>query len=227
MKKVSAVLLKSFPNGIALHFNSEIPFSELLEEVKIKFLESKKFFQNANLALSVEGRDLSMTEEQQLVSLIEEVSDIHILCILEKNPEKDQQFLKALGQTQQGFSDNSAKIYRGTLKNGQAIESHDSIVVIGDVNPGCKVSSAKDIIILGGLYGEAYAGYEENEENHFVAALELQPEKLKIGALRYRSKEKPKWTIKSKLSPTIAYDKDGEIFARPITKEILENLPFA
>lgn len=227
MKKVSAVLLKSFPNGIALHLNEEIPFSDLMEEVKIKFLEAKKFFRNANLALSVEGRELSITEEQQLVSVIEDVSDIHILCILEKNPEKDQRFLKALGQTQQSFSDNSAKIYRGTLKNGQAIESRDTIVVIGDVNPGCKVSSAKDIVILGGLYGEAYAGYNEDEDTHFVAALELQPEKLKIGALRFRFKEKPKWTLKPKIFPTIAYNKDGEICTKPITKEILENLPFA
>lgn len=227
MRKVSTVLLKSFPNGIALHLDEEIMFPELLEAVKIKFLESKKFFQNANLALSVEGRELSMAEEQQLVSVIEDVSDIHILCILEKNPEKDQQFLKALGQTQLNFSDKSAKIYRGTLKNGQAIESRDTILIIGDVNPGCKVSSGKDIIILGGLYGEAYAGYNEDGENHFVAALELQPEKLKIGALRFRSKEKPKWTIKPKITPTIAYNNDGEIYAKPITKEILENLPFS
>lgn len=37
------VLIKSFPNGIALHLDKEAPFEELLEEIAYKFSEARAF----------------------------------------------------------------------------------------------------------------------------------------------------------------------------------------
>lgn len=121
-------------------------------------------------------------------------------------------------------TDNFGRFYRGTLKNGQKLETESSIVILGDVYPGCSITATKDIIIIGGLYGEAHAGFGGGE-GHYIAALEMSPEKIKVGDFRYKPKEKPKWGIKPKIQPKIAYVKDSHIVIEPITKELLEFLP--
>ena len=52
------VLIKSFPNGIALHLDQDAPFEKLLEEIAYKFSEARAFFGNATMALSLEDRQL-------------------------------------------------------------------------------------------------------------------------------------------------------------------------
>ena len=127
-----------------------------------------------------------------------------------------------LARCWQGFT----KAQERGSKNNQKIDIEDSsIVILGDVYPGCVVSASKDIIILGGLYGEAYAGVG-SEDSLYVVALEMSPEKLKIGDFRYRPKDKPRWGIKPKVQPKIAYVKDKHIVTEPITKDLLEDLPF-
>ncbi|MGN0376642.1 MAG: septum site-determining protein MinC, partial [Suilimivivens sp.] len=198
-----------------------------LLEVSMKFKESRSFFTDAKMALSIKGRKLTDEEEKQILNAISENSDIHILCMVSEDEETDQRFVKALSQTD--FSDGSliggeGQFYKGTLKNGQVLETESSIVILGDVYPGSAIISAKDIIVLGGLYGEAYAGGNGNT-GHYVAALEMSPEKLKIGDFKYHSKEKTKWGIKPKVQPKIAYVKNQKIVMDSLTKELLSELP--
>ena len=51
----NAVIIKSFQNGISVYLNEEIPFLDLLDEVVFKFRESRNFFKNAKMAISLEG----------------------------------------------------------------------------------------------------------------------------------------------------------------------------
>lgn len=223
----NSVIIKSFPNGIVLHLDSRLDFKDLLFEVSMKFKESSSFFGDARMALSIKGRKLTEEEERQILNTISENSSIHILCIVSEDEETDRQFVKAITQTD--FSDNSktgseGQFYKGTLKNGQVLETEFSIVILGDIYPGSAIISAKDIIVLGGLYGEAYAGGNGNS-GHYVAALEMSPEKLKIGDFKYNSKEKAKWSIKPKVQPKIAYVKNDKVVMDSLTKELLSELP--
>ena len=58
-----------------------------------------------------------------------------------------------------------------------------------------------------------------------MAALEMFPQKLKIGDYIYKSKEKSRWSIKPKVQPQIAHVKNKRIQLDPITKELLGELP--
>lgn len=223
----NSVIIKSFPNGIVLHLDPEMNFEELLLEISVKFEESSSFFKDARMALSIKGRELTEEQENQVLNAIAENSDIHILCLVSDDEEKDKKYVKAISQTD--FSDGSltggeGQFYKGTLKNGQVLETESSIVILGDVYPGSAIISAKDIIVLGGLYGEAYAG-GNGSTGHYVAALEMSPEKLKIGDFKYQTKEKLKWGIKPKVQPKIAYVKNQKIVVDSLTKELLSDLP--
>lgn len=217
-----AVVIKSFPNGISLYLADNVPFEELLAETAYKFKESDNFFKDAKIALSFEGRKLTDEEERQMIGIISENSRVTIVCIIGKDGERNQPYLRAL--TQMSYHDEKCKgqFYRGTLKSGQTLETEHSIVILGDVNPGCSVISTKDIIIIGGLYGEAYAG-GNGDQDHFVVALEMSPERLRIGDLHMRKEKQSKWSIKPKYAPKIAHIKGGVIVTEQITKESLSN----
>ena len=145
------IIIKKFPNGITLCLNQDIALEELLDELSVKFQQSRHFFRDAKVALALEGRILDEEEERQIVNTIHRNSDLKILCIVGKNEETNRNFVKAIQKVEGQHTENFGRFYRGTLKNNQKIETESSIVVLGDVYPGCCVSSAKDIIIIGGL----------------------------------------------------------------------------
>lgn len=221
------VVIKSFPDGLSIYLDNEMPFSELIQEVAFKFRESSRFFKDASMVVSFEGRALTDQEERQLVNTISANSSLHIVCIMGKNEETNKNYVKALQRLSyhQQAMENAGQFYKGTLKDGQTLETEHSVIVLGDVYPGASIISNKDIIVLGGLYGQAYAG-GNGDEGHFVVALEMSPEKLKIGDFKYKTNEKQsRWPIKPKVQPKIAYVKDQRVIVEPITKDLLNDLP--
>lgn len=222
-----SVIIKSFPNGIVLHLSEADTFEEILQETAIRFRESRDFFKDAKMALSIKGRKLTEEEENTLLNIISENSDIHILCLVSDDEDTDRMFIKAISETdfsEDGNGNSAGQFYKGTLKNGEVLETEYSIVILGDVYPGSAIISARDIIVLGGLYGVAYAG-GNGSDGHYVAALEMSPEKLKIGDFKYHAKEKSKWGIKPKVQPKIAYVKNKKIVMDSLTKELLSDIP--
>lgn len=219
-----AVLIKSFPNGIALHLDDELPFEKLLDEIAYKFSEARNFFGHASMALSIEERHVSGTEEIMILETIRRNSDLHIICIVGKDEATNKNFIKALAHVEKKLSGgDEGQFFKGSLKNKEVLETENSIIVLGDVYPGSAVISAKNIIILGGLFGEAYAG-GNGQEGAFVAALEMEPERIKIGDFKYKPTTKQsKWGIRPKVQPKIAYVKNNKITFEPLTKDVLSS----
>lgn len=217
------VIIKSYPNGLSVYLDDSMDFEDLLQEVAIKFQETGHFFKNASVVISFEGRVMSDIEERAVVDTITMNSSLTILCIMGKDDERNLKFMNVERKIQYTEYENTGQFYRGTLRNGQSLETDKSIIVLGDVYPGCSVYSSKDIVILGGLFGEAYAG-ATGEYNHYITALEMSPERLRIGDVKYRPDKPSKWSIKPKVMPKIAYIQDLKIKIDPITKELLEHI---
>lgn len=218
----NSVILKSFSSGISVIMDAEIPFEVLLEDVAAKFAEADGFFKDAAVAISLEGRALTEQEEREILDAITQNSRLKVLCLMGKDEEKNIKFLGIQNNLAFQRDENCGQFYRGTLRDGQSIETEHSIIILGDVEEGCSVYSAKDIVILGNLQGEAYAG-AAGSAKHFIVALEMNPQKLRIGDLRYASKKQSKWSLKPKTVPKIAYTYNGSIVLEPITKELLDN----
>ncbi len=217
-----AVIIKSFPNGISLILNAELSFEDVLNEIAFKFSEARAFFGKASMALSIEGREVTEVDEIRILDTIHKNSNLNIVCIVGHDEETDKNYIKALQQVEKRLSGpEENQFYKGSLKNNQVIETEGNIIILGDVYPGCAVISAKNIIVLGGLYGEAYAG-GNGQENAYVVALEMEPERLKIGDFKYKyDGKKPKWGIRPKVQPKIAYIKNERVVFDALTKELL------
>ena len=215
------VVIKSYQNGISLHIEPDADFEKVLEEIAAKFIETKHFFKHAKGALTIEGRLLSVEEEKEIIRVSTENSDVKILCLVGKNEETNRKYVKALKRVEEEKEENTGRFYKGNLKDGQVLETESSIVIIGNVEKGAAVVATKDIIVIGSLLGEAYAG-AGGEEGHFIVALQMDPQKCKIGDLRLRTKEKGLWGRKMKIQPQIAYGKDDQLVVEIITKELLD-----
>ena len=214
-----AVLIKSFPNGITLLMREDVSMEEILQELTVKFTEARNFFGNSTMALSMEGRKVTEAEEILILDTIRVNSNVRIACIVGHDDDTNKNFIKALQHMDKKLSGTEGgQFYKGTLKNREVIETENSIVVLGDVYPGSAVFSAGNIIILGGLYGEAYAG-GDGREDAYIVALEMEPERLKIGDFKYKTNAKQlKWGIHPKVQPKIAHLKGGKIVLIPLQK---------
>lgn len=220
--------LKSYQRGLALQIKPEADMETLLQELQEKFRNSRQFFGNMQVGLAITGRELTKEEEDSILDVIEENSDLQIVCLIGKDEtirslledafEKDPETEK--------LPEADGQFYRGTLKKDQSLETEHSVIIVGDVNPGAKVFSKRDVIVLGSLRGEVHAGIgSEEDEGHFICALEFSPEKLKIGSNKYKKKpEKHFWPDSYKKSPKIATLQGGEIIVKPVTKELLGQL---
>ena len=236
-----AVVIKSNKYGIQLILDGEIPFEELIESVKTKFIESAKFFKNAALAISFEGRSLSALEQKAVIDVITSNTDINILCIVDEDRARQELYKKSIEAANSSPEVSSGRdvssdiveksvkqssFYEGTLRSGQILECDTGVVILGDVNPGARIISQGNIVILGALKGTAFAG-SAGDRGCFIAALEMDPIQIQIGDILAKSPDKDKKEKAKRPGrkhqeaadrPMMAISKNGNIYIEPIRK---------
>ncbi len=209
----NSVVIKGNKYGITVILDPEIPFENLKEAVAEKFRESTKFFGNARMAASFEGRKLTKEEEMEILNVISDNSDFRIICVVDADKEKEEIFKKSLDARLNELSTQSGQFYKGTLRSGQVLEAENSIVILGDVNPGAKIISKGNVIVLGTLKGTIFAGASGNE-SAFVVALEMSPMQIRIGDVVARSNDPKK----------IAFVDEGYIYVEPLNRDAIKYL---
>jgi septum site-determining protein MinC len=70
-------------------------------------------------------------------------------------------------------------VHDGTLRSGDDLHSEGSLLVLGDVNPGARISAAGHVLVWGRLRGMAHAG-RDGDESTSIVALQLRPLQLRI-----------------------------------------------
>ena len=69
--------------------------------------------------------------------------------------------------------------HQGTLRSGESLEAEGDVLLLGDVNPGAKISAGGDVLVWGRLLGIAHAGNTGNNQAKIIA-LQLRPLQLRI-----------------------------------------------
>lgn len=72
-------------------------------------------------------------------------------------------------------------IHRGTLRSGDHLQADGSVLLLGDVNPGARISAAGHVLVWGRLRGIAHAGCGGDGSARIVA-LQLRPLQLRIAS---------------------------------------------
>ena len=251
------VVIKQNRYGMELVLDNKISFEELLEAIIEKFQISGNFFKDIKVAVSFKGRKLSEKEMIRIVDTIMENTTIQIVSIMDHDSELEKRMQARMDEynhamTKQSFGmvhqqiemteemyaqyamaqNCNAEFYKGNLRSGQVLECAASVTLIGDVNPGAKIISEGNIVVLGALKGNAHAGVNGND-NCFIFALDMSPIQLQIG--QYYAKSPDKEAAKKRLipkkktdtegySPKIATAQEGTICIESMKKGCLDNL---
>ena len=120
-------------------------------------------------------------------------------------------------------SAHGGQFYKGTLRSGQVLESESSIIILGDVNPGGKVIAKGNVVVLGSLKGNIFAG-ANGDEDAFVVALEMDPMQIRIGSVIARCSDSVTKAKFIKGEPKIAYVEEGNIYIEKLEKEVLSDI---
>ncbi len=212
------VMLKSNASGITLVLDPEISFEQLLENTIHVFIENKDFFENSRFAIAFTGRTLTEDEEIKMVLTINEKTNANVIRLISNDEMLERQFQLQQQEFDRMISNNTGKFHKGTLKDKDILEADTSIIILGNVEPGAKVVSRGNIIVLGNLSGTVHAGAGGNEEA-FIAALVMEPLKMKISDLTYVSEKKKKFFAKRNNmtnQPQVANIQGGRIEVSPL-----------
>lgn len=230
-----SVTIKGTKSGIILVLDGTTSFSEIKEEMAVRFQEAATFLGRNKMGLIIRGRKLSDAEQEEVVDIIVHNSNLTITCIIDEESATERLFNidreeKALEERTaaindevmspaQTVPDNSALIYTGNLRSGQDISCEQSVVILGDVKPGGSVTSYGSIFILGELRGNAFAG-AGGDQSAIVMALKLDPLQVRIAdaiAISPDAEKGPKLRFKKKKimtsenEPEVAYIDNGHI----------------
>ena len=177
------------------------------------------------MAISFEGRKLTQEEEFRIIETITDNTSVNIICILDNDALKEELIRQKIERFEEEQAGKTGEFYKGTLRSGQVLEAESSIVVLGDVNPGAKVISKGNVIVLGALKGTVYAG-AAGAETSFVAALEMNPMQIRIGDIVARSGDEQTKAKSKKVEKEakIAYVDEGYIYMEPLNREAIKYL---
>lgn len=217
----NSVMIKGNQSGIIVVLDANLDFEELKSNIAEKFKASAKFLGNANVAVTFEGRELTTENEREILDIIGENSDLNVICVVDLDAEKEKIFKQCLNDKLMELSNNTGQFYKGNLRSGQVLEFETSIIIIGDVNAGAKVVSKGNVVILGALKGNVFAGASGNQ-NSFVVALSMDPVQIRIGDIIARAPDDKSKDVSKEAK--IAYVEDGNIYIESISKDVLNDI---
>lgn len=232
---LNAVKIKGRPGGVAVELG-EGEWPELLKLLEERLIAADGFFRGGRVLLEAGARSVFESQLRELRALLE-AHDM-MLGIVRSTAERTLQ-----AALEEGLSTSVAEpdeahdlpemrpmempparpghfVHRGSLRSGQVLRKTESIVVIGDVNPGAQVISGGDIMIWGRLRGVAFAGADGNRKA-VVTALDFAPTQLRIAHLTSVAPEQKKargrwlWKKESTNRAEIARVVDGRIVVEP------------
>lgn len=231
----SPVIIKGNRYGLVLILDDKLPFNDLLMCLRDKFQSDIKFFdKSTKLALTIEGRELTNEELDDLLEIVQVYAGLNVQYVIDPSmlfevPLYEDMLDDTSIETISDYNNKDfgncfreeGTFYKGTLRSGQRLDVDSNIVIIGDINPGASVYAKGSIIVIGHLLGSAFAGLG-GDKNAFIIALSMAPINASIRNvpfLEYNKKSNAK-VSSTKENPRILLCYDNNIISKEICKSV-------
>lgn len=173
MKNCIMIYLKN--DQIIIRIKEDAEQRHIIECLKKKISELKKFYNEEKTPIIVSGKVLKNKEMDEIQELIKTKIDVQIQFDTPKSLG-----LHSIKKTfNRDIAISETKFHRGSLRSGQKMEVDGSLVILGDVNSGAEVIAADNIIVLGNLRGLAHAGAKGNKQA-IIAAGNIDAVQIRI-----------------------------------------------
>ncbi len=220
-----SVVIKSNAYGMTLVLDRQVSFEQLIRDICAKFAKSKDFFGDANMILSIEGRDVTAEEASVIIEAIELNSSISILLLEEKNELKDVQMKNKIDRFYYEKTYENAKIIKGNAANKDTITSDSSIIILGDVKAKAHVQAVGNVIVIGSIEGDVHAGYP-NDNHCYIIANEINASDVSIGMVSGEVQMQKKWFQRTKKTndslAVVVWE--NELLCEPLQSGLLKHI---
>ena len=214
---------KGTVNCLTIILQEQDEFSFILKEIENKIRDAGKFFKDAILDVKYRGKNLTLSQEQEIFDLLSRKSEAKIKSIKKEDIKefrkrastKEESTAKEHFKTGmkhfyfKGLEEGMSKFYRGTVRSGHKIDFDGNVVVIGDLNPGGEIKATGNVIVIGSLRGTVHAGADGNKDA-IIIALSLKPTQLRIADVITRPPDDDSESVE--LLPEIAYVKNEKMY---------------
>jgi len=232
----SAVKIRGRPGGVSIQLG-EGNWDDLLKALAERLDTAEGFFRGGRAVLELGSRETVEEQLRQVRTLL--VRHDMALSVVRSTSSRTMRSALSLGLSTSGDVEESPAqrpmapvvpitqphspyfVHNGTLRSGQVLRKAESVVVVGDVNPGAQVISAGDVMVWGRLRGVAHAGASGNK-NAVVAAIEFSPTQLRIAGVTAVSPDSKKgggvlkfWKKSPERRPEVASLAEGRIIVEP------------
>lgn len=195
--KRDEVVFRGTKNGLLIQLNDQVEFPALLQRLRVKLEAAGRFFEGAEVTVTVGTRDLDAVDQALLEELLGSTFGLKLLKVNGQSEEAGRP----------GAEEESFAIIERTIRSGQIVRHSGTVIILGDVNPGAEIVAGGNIIVVGALRGVAHAGAGGNP-GAVVSASRLQPTQLRIGGVISRPPDNDQ---ESARSPEVARVKDGTV----------------
>lgn len=190
------IAIKGSKDGLRLVLDDTAAWPDILDALHTQLARGVEFFQGAALTIDLGERELSPVELNELLNLMHQ-HGLHPAALATNAPQARHASRSAGITTRPSRSasltgdadpDEGTLVVRRTLRSGQVVRHHGTIIMIGDVNPGAELIAGGSVIVWGRLRGRVHAGALGDREA-FVCALEFSPALLRIADVITRPPE--------------------------------------
>ena len=205
------VIFKGRKDGLFIILSEDAAFDIIKDALRKKAARSKKFFGSAVTAVIFQGRELSSPEEEELMKIILDETNITVSEHRTESKKIIQTNIAEEIKREPEINYGNAFFHKGSLRSGQAINFKGNVVVVGDVNPGGEIIAEGNVIVLGAIKGMVHAGCG-GDRSSFVFSLKFSPTQLRIAdTISYIP---PEFSKKGKGGASYAYVEEGQIYIK-------------
>jgi septum site-determining protein MinC len=186
----SIVTLRAYRDGLHLIIKPYLSITEIEEAIQDEISRMNRPLTGASVQIDIKGPTLQEEDVARLRSKLKESYNLTVRGIVVSEEPVSQPIAAAPtthiisqqavvpSQTREG---EPSRIVPYTIRSGQTEDfPQGSLIIYGDVNSGAEVRAGGDIVILGALRGNAYAGMN-GRLSSVIIAMELVPLQLQIG----------------------------------------------
>ncbi len=180
-------MIKADRAGFTLIPDPEASFDAVMAFMDDRLVQSRDFFQKAEMVLDLRSRPMRSDEISALCTKLYQKSMVRVVEVrlseqlsfsIAGEPAKSHPAVDARPVSK----DDAPVIVRNTCRSGVRVVSPSDCVVLGDVNPGAEVIAEADVIIFGTLRGVAHAG-AGGDKTARIWALSFEPNQIRIADL--------------------------------------------
>ena len=207
------VKIKGNSQELVLEFAKKASFTDIINDIVNKLESGSGFFLRGTLVRMPRNR-FSNEERSKLQKLFHEYG---LICRLIKEDvavetakpvySRDNKDIGAPDNSvEQTIPANQMLVIDRTLRGGEEVQTEQSVLVFGNVNPGAQIIAGGSIDIRGICRGMVHAG-ASGDSSAFIIADKLMPTQIRIADKVARPPEEAEITGK----PERAFIKDGQI----------------